>query len=174
MTSVLRKRGHYWTLGLILEAGIVNALTVTVIAALTNALFSGAGFEYADVVSWHPIALVKATVWLCPFTAITWGPFGLFAGIGGSGLLYLRARQIRSTKRFVVEAVILGFLLAYLFPFFKVWTGQVQELGELDDLVDDLFITPFLGSLCALVWARFYRNRFLAAAQRSGPSAAGR
>ena len=168
--------------GLILQAAIFNALLVTVIAAVVIALFSGAAVEVkvvtagsgvgqkmARTTSWHPFELAKAVLWLCPLTAITCGSFGFMAGLAGGGLMYLRTRRVRSTRRFTLETGILGFLLACLFPWFDVWTGQAQGIRDLGYLGADLLAPPF-GCLSALICARFYRERYFAAAKGTAPS----
>jgi hypothetical protein len=173
---------RYRSLGLIFKAGVFNALLVTLVAALAIALFGGAGIEDKVVGnglvapehlqhkrSWRPIQFLKAAAWLFPFTAIACGSFGLFAGLAGSGSMYLRARRVRSPWRFAVEATMLGFLLACLFPFFDVWTGQVQSVRDLAYTAVDLQ-APLFGSLCALICALVFRKRFLAATQRNAPS----
>ena|ERR1700733_7608799 len=169
------------TLSVILKAGVFNAVLVTGVAALTIAVYSGAGTEDKVVGnglvtpekvqrshSWHPIELLKAAAWLSPFTAITYGSFGLIAGLAGGGVMSLRARRIRSTKRFIAEAAILGFLLACLFPFFDVWTGQVQGIRDLRYSWVDLLV-PAFGALFAFLCGLSFRNRFLAAGRGELP-----
>jgi len=178
------ENSRYRSLGLIVKAGAFNTVLVTLTATLAIALFSGAGVEdkvvgnglvapqqVQSTQSWHPIQFLKAAAWLTPLTAISCGSFGLFAGLAGSSLMYLRARRVRSPRRFVVEAAILGFLLACLFPFFDVWTGQVQGIRDLGYTAFDL-LAPFFGSLCAFICALVFRKRFLAAAKRNAPSPA--
>ena len=175
------ENSQYRTLGLILRAGVFNGMLVTVLAALMAALFSGAGIEdkFANVGfgatqhgewtnSWHPIEFGKAVLWLCPFTAVTCGSFGLFSGLAGGGLMYLRVRRIRSTKRFIGETAILGFLLGCLCPLFDVWTGQGQGVrySEVD------LLAPAFGGLCGFVCGLCYRRRFFAAAKGNATSLA--
>lgn len=174
-------------LGLILQAAIFNAVLVTVIAAVVIALLSGAAVEVrvvtagsgvgqkmARTTSWHPFELAKAVLWLCPLTAITCGSFGFIAGLAGGSLMYLRARRLRSMKRLTTESGILGFLLACLFPWFDVWTGQAQGIRDLGYSGADLLLAPVLGCLCALICALFYRTRYFAAAKANAPSSAAR
>jgi len=169
--------------GLILEAAVFGAVIATVIAAAAMALFGGAGSEDRITTvgvgasrvtnrthTWNPIEYGKATLWLCPFAAVSCGSFALIAALSGGGLMYRRARRLRSKARFTVEAAILGFLLACLFPFFDVWTGQVQGIQDLRYTAVDM-LAPAFGCLCAWTCALFYRKRFFAAAADNGPSA---
>ena len=79
--------------------------------------------------------------------------------------MYFRAQRIRSTKRFIAEAVILGFLLGCLFPFFDIWTGQVPGIRDLSYTAVDLF-APAFGALCGFFCGLSFRKRFLAVAQK--------
>jgi hypothetical protein len=158
-------------LRLLLEAAVFNAVIVTVMAAAVIALLGGAGSEYHTVTFgfgaarkmdrthiWNPIQFAKAVLWLCPIAAVTCGSFGFIAALAGGGLLHLRARRLRSTKRFLVEAGIIGFLLAFLFPVFDVWAGQAQEIRDLSYSGVDL-LAPAFGCLCAWICAFVYRKR---------------
>jgi hypothetical protein len=177
------ENSQYRTLGLILRAGVFNGMLVTVLAALMAALFSGAGIEdkFSNVGcgatqhglwtnSWHPIEFGKAVLWLCPFTAVICGSFGLFSGLAVGGLMYLRVRRIRSTKRFIGETAILGFLLGCLFPLFDVWTGPGQGQGVQYPAVD--LLAPAFGGLCGFVCSLCYRRRFFAGAKGNATSLA--
>jgi hypothetical protein len=171
---------------LILRAGALNAVLATVMAAAALALFGGAGAEdrvatvgvgkaqrTEQTHSWHPLELAEAALWLCPFTAITCGSFGLLAGIAGSGLMCLRARRIRSTKRFVAETAILGFALGCLFVVRDGWAVYWQQIPFLSFGALEMLGPPF-GGLCAFLCALSFRKRFLAGAENRVPSTSGK
>jgi len=161
-------------IGLIVKVGIFNAALVTVISALTIALFSGAGTEQepisAGIAAMHqvrsipswlpdPLEVGEAAVLLCPITALSCGSFGLLAGLAGAIVMSFRRRHIRSTKRYLVETAIVGFALAVLFPLFDVLMNRAQGMVGGSGLA---LIAPFFGSPCALLSALVFRKRFMA------------
>jgi len=163
-----------WSLPLIMKAAVFNGLLVTVVSAGEFALLIGAGTVYspyrgggAASVIWSLAALVpdpwevaKTTVLLCPITAVLCGSFGLLAGFAGGTLLCLRRPHIRSTKRFLVEAAILGFLLGALFPFFdhQMQVGIFYPIGG--------YLSSFCvlasGGPCAVICALTFRKSYMA------------
>jgi membrane associated rhomboid family serine protease len=152
---------------LILKAGMVNALLLTVLSALMIALINGAGTsapEYRPGVNPdpsirnyvpNPIELAKTSLLLCPITAVSYGWFGALAGLVSATFLHLRRRRIRSNKRLILEAAIFGVILGCLYPFFVAWSGQWES---------PLFLLAFIfvGGICAAMCAAVLRNRFLA------------
>jgi membrane associated rhomboid family serine protease len=165
-----------WPFGLILRVGVLNALLVTVVSALTIALLSGVGTEDVVVIrgvgvkqqapsirSWlpNPLEVGKAAALLCPITAVSCGSFGLLAGLAGGALIYRRRRRIRSTKRLLFESAIVGFILGCLFPVFDVLMNRA--LGILHGGSGaSVVIAPAVGILCALLCALVFRKRFTA------------
>jgi RsiW-degrading membrane proteinase PrsW (M82 family) len=55
----------------------------------------------------------RATLLLCPITAVSCGSFGFLAGIAGSAAIYLRRRRIQGTKRLLIESAVAGFVLGF-------------------------------------------------------------
>jgi len=145
-----------WPVGLILKVAVLNALLVTVVSALAITLWSGAG------VPSKPLELGKTVILLCPITAVSCGSFGLLAGLAGATLIYLRRRRLRSTKRFLVEAAVIGFVLAFFFPEFDVLMSRVQGFLYYSGPAV-VALTPAFGIPCGLICALIFRNGFMAA-----------
>ena len=148
---------------MILKAGVLNAVLVTVVSAAMIALVSGTGTDDPNApfsmsparTLWcyfpNPWELAKATVLLCPITAVWYGAYGLLVGAVGSALMYWRRRHIGSTRRLLLESAVAGFLLAGLFPLLDSWFDWPRGL-----------ICMGLGVPCALLCAFAFRRRFKA------------
>lgn len=157
------------------QAGILSALLATVISSLTIALLSGAGTEDLIVTTGIGLAqkqewthrsfpdlweLVKAAVWLWPITAVSCGSFGLLAGSAGGALMYARAKRIRSLKRFLLESVVLGIVLALGFPYCDFAMDSAQGI-RIEFYPQFDFLAPVLGGASALICAAALRKRFI-------------
>jgi hypothetical protein len=141
---------------------MVNALLVTLISALVIALLNGAGTSYnlapggrspiLQILGLipNPWEVAKTTVLLCPITAVSCGFFGLLAGLVGATLMSFRRGRVRSSRRYLMETAILGFLLAGLFPVLDGWMNGAQG-----------FLCMLIGIPCALISALAFRKRFL-------------
>jgi membrane associated rhomboid family serine protease len=139
---------------LILKVGVLAAALATIVSALLVAVLSAVGPPLSDTTSPSILDITKTTILLFPITAVSYGSFGLLAGIIGSATLVVRRRRIRSRRRLLVEASIMGFLLGFLFPFFD------RLLNRYVNPVHVLFSAP-VGTFCALLCALFFRRHFL-------------
>jgi hypothetical protein len=155
-----------WPFALILKAGVLNAVLVTVISGFLIALFSGTGTNdpYTGItpgtgIAMEPLArsiwnaipnqweVAKATVLLCPITAVSYGFFGLLAGVAGGALAHLRNRHT-AARGFAVAVAVAGFLLACV-----LLTALNRVHGML---------CVFLGTPSAWICVRAFRKRFRA------------
>ena len=172
-----------WPFCLIVKASLLNALLVTLISAGTIALLSGVGNGVED---WsrrsipppqgsatHNILgslleVGKAAVWLCPITAVTCGSFGLLAAFAGGSLMYLRARRIRSTGRFLVETVIVGLILGCLFPVFDLGINRAFGMNPYYESNSSIqrALAPIFGAWCAFMCALVCLKRVMARTRR--------
>lgn len=139
----------------IVKAGLLAAVLATVVSALLIVVLSAATPPERDTTSPSVFEMAKTAILLCPITAVSCGPFGLLSGLLGSALLSLRKRRIRSIRRLLIEAGIIGLLFGFLFPFFYHLVSQSYING-----MQALFSAP-VGALCALLCAAALRRRFL-------------
>jgi len=87
------------------------------------------------------------------------------AGIAGGFWLDRRTRQIRSTKRLLLEAAGVGALLGALFPLYYLATYVTGRVNAASAVVIELFCLT-IGSSCAVLFALAFRGRLTAAAAK--------
>lgn len=139
----------------IVKAGLLAAVLATVVSALLIVVLSAATPPERDTTSPSVFEMAKTAILLCPITAVSCGPFGLLSGLLGSALLSLRKRRIRSIRRLLIEAGIVGFVLGFFFPFFDRLVSQSYANGF------QMLLSAPAGTLCALFCAVLFRHRFL-------------
>ncbi len=139
----------------IFKASLLAAVLATVVSALLIAVLSAASSFPRGTASPTVLEVASNALLLIPITVVSCGFYGLVAGLAGSSLLGLRRRRIRSTRRLLIEAGIIGLLFGFLFPFFDHLVSQSYING-----MQALFSAP-VGALCALLCAAALRRRFL-------------
>jgi hypothetical protein len=108
-------------MALILKAGAICAFLATVLSALGIAgLTSLALITQPQTIAPSIADILKITLLLSLITVVSCGSYGFFAGVVGSAWLRFRRSHLRTTKRLLVEAVIAGFLLSLIFPWFDM------------------------------------------------------
>jgi len=91
------------------------------------------------------------------------GDFGFLAGIAGGFCLDRRKRQIRSTKRLLLESAAVGAVLGALFPLYYLATYMTGRVNTAMAAITELFCLT-VGSSCAVLFAVAFRRRLTAAA----------
>jgi len=91
------------------------------------------------------------------------GDFGFLAGIAGGFWLDRRTRQIRSTKRLLLESAAVGAFLGALFPLYYLAT-YMTRVNAASAVITELFCLT-IGSSCAVLFALAFRRRLTAAAK---------
>lgn len=139
---------------LILASGLLAATLATVASAVALAVLSA---TVPSVGSTSPKIweIVRTVLLLIPITAVSCGSFGLLAGLAGSALLSLRAPNIHSHNRFLIESSIAGFLLGLAFPLFDRLINPFSS-----NLAQTLLSAP-IGLGCAAVCALVLGHRFV-------------
>ncbi|MCU1283713.1 MAG: hypothetical protein JWO13_63 [Acidobacteriales bacterium] len=142
-----------------LKAGAFNALLVTGLSALAIPLsLTLITRSFPNV-----LEILKNALLVSPITAVSFGPYGLLAGMVWSRWVYHRKHLIRTNRRLLLESAILGFVFGILFPFFD----GLLYLRPLNDF--RIWLSPMgvllcwiLSVTCALTCALFFRKSALA------------
>jgi len=143
------------SVALILRVGALAIALATAISALLIAILSAVNPLYRETTSPSVLEILESAALLCPITAVSAGSFGLLAGISGGAVLRLRKQRIRSTKRLLLEASIIGCLLSFLFPFFD----RLLNPTSVNSMY--LIMSIPIGVICAVLCAFTFRHRFL-------------
>lgn len=103
---------------IVVKAGLVTGLLVTLVSALVFALISGAGTDSEAVGFTFPnlLEVSKAAILLCPITAVSCGFPGLIVGIAGAAVAFRKRGEFQVTSRFLFKSVMVGLLLAAFWP----------------------------------------------------------
>jgi len=149
----------------ILKAGGLAAVLATAVSAILIAVLSAVSPFSRDTTSPRAFEVATNAVLLLPIAAVSCGSYGLLAGLAGGSLLTLCRRRIRSMRRLLIVAGIVGFVSGFLFLFFDHFVGGSYVNG-----VQLLFSVP-AGALCAVLCAVVLRSHFLALADETAAPA---
>ena len=146
----LSRRGE---LPLFLSAAVFSFITVSLTTMLLVGLAALSSPQTPD--------RLKVALLLGFFAATYIGDFGFLAGSAGGFWLDRRTRQIRSTKRLLLESAAGGALLGALFPLYYLATYMTGRVNAASAVIAELFCLT-IGSSCAVLFALAFRRRLIA------------
>ncbi len=138
---------------LILTSGLLAATLATIASAVAIVILS-AIIPMVGTTSPNIGEVARAILLLMRITAVSCGSYGFLSGLAGSALLSLRAPNIHSRKRFLIESAIAGFLLGLAVPLFDRLMNPSFNAAH-------MILTGPIGLGCAVGCALVLGNRFV-------------
>jgi hypothetical protein len=139
----------------VLKVGTLAAVLATLASALEIAVLSALGPFQSTTSAPNVWDVTRSTLLLCPITAVSCGSYGLLAGIVGSAILSWRRQRIHSTRRFLIESALAGFVFGFFFPLFDRMMNSSSLSG-----MQALLSAP-VGMSCAILCAVVFRGHFV-------------
>lgn len=145
-------------LKIVFTGGVVSALSATALTSLLSTVF----FAVPNSKSMSFGHVVREFLAICLFAAVPAGSFGFIAGMAGAAWLNYRRSRFHSVGRLLSESIVVGGVLALVFPAFRSAMGWTISPG-LANVIDPRALLFCLGVGCgsAAIFALAFRRYFL-------------